>query len=960
MGVGPDAGPARASASADDLSAQLRDAVADPRRVQTRTIDRVAFAGDASVYQRIPRAVVHAVDVDEVRRIVAIGHAYGVPVTFRAAGTSLSGQAITDGVLVVLARGWKRIEAIDGGDRVRVEPGVIGADVNRYLTPFGRRIGPDPASIDSCMMGGILANNASGMCCGVVENAYHTIEAAKILLADGTFVDTAAPDAAARLARDAPHVVSGLRALRADLLADPELVATIRAKYRQKNTTGYSLNALIDFEEPIDILPRLLVGSEGTLGFLAEATLRTLPVEPVRSTSFMLFASTAKAADAARVLAASGARAVEIFDRASLRAVDDLARELLGADVDFTDDAAALLVEYREATVAALDARRPAIEAALRAIDLVRPAAFTDDATRQARIWHARKGLYPAVGAVRARGTSVIVEDVAVPVERLGACVEGLQELFARHGYDDAIVFGHAKDGNLHFVLSQGFDDEAAVRRYGAFMDDLVDLVARRLGGALKAEHGTGRNIAPFVEVEWGPRALAIMRRLKAIFDPHRVLNPGVILNDDPHCHLKDLKKLPAVAPEIDACVECGFCEKVCPSAELTLTPRGRIAVLRHVARTGDDDVLVDFSYDGLDTCAADGSCATACPVGIDTGRLVKRRRDEAQSPTRRRFASWIARSPARAEMLVRTGLRASHGAESVFGPDFVRGVLGFVRGATGWKLPDWVDAQPCAPRATPFDAQRPDAPEAILFPTCMSRIMGRPRGAEDAQFDLLRTLCERAGVAAWTPRALDGGCCGLALASKGHAAPGRHLLADLVRRLHALADGGAIPIVVDASSCTHHLLEDGDALDEADRAAWAALDLRDVTTFVRDTLLPRLQIVRTSERVFVHPNCASRRMGTDAALVDCVRAVSGDVVVPDRLACCGTAGDRGLAFPELPAAALRYESEDLDAAAPDRAVGSNLTCETGLTATTGRVFESFLVLLEEATRPAPPPTDPN
>ena len=951
----------------ENLVTRLREAVADPARVQTRPIDLVAYASDASFYHMLPQAVVHPIDVEEVRRIVAVGSTLGVPVTFRAAGTSLSGQAVTDGVLVVLAREWKRIEAVEGGQYVRVQPGVIGAHVNRFLAPFGRRIGPDPASIDSCMMGGILANNASGMCCGVVENAYHTIASVDVLLANGARIDTAAPDAAATLEREAPHVAEGLRQLRAEVLADGELVNRIRAKYRQKNTTGYSLNALIDHEEPIDILPRVLVGSEGTLAFIAEAVLATLPTYPVKTTSFMLFDSSSTAAEATRVLAVSGARAVEFFDLASLRAVEDVARELLGQDVAFHEGSSALLVEYQVGTVEELAAMRPTIDAAVASLALAQPAEFTEDPVRQALIWKARKGLYPAVGAVRNAETTVIIEDVAVPLDKLPDCVHGLQQLFERHGYGGSIIFGHAKDGNLHFVITQRFDDEAACRRYGAFMDELVELIAHRLGGALKAEHGTGRNIAPFIEAEWGARAHAVMRRLKQIFDPEGVLNPGVVINDDPECHLKNLKHLPSVAPEVDACVECGFCEKVCPSVDLTLSPRRRIAVLRHVARleaerprANGKGALVDrtietllahYDYAGLDTCAADGLCATACPVGIDTGKLVKRLRDEKQNAGRHGIAARIVDNPRLTETMVRTGLRAAHATESLLGAGAVRGAVGLARRLTGWRLPNWVASQPRPPRSIPWDSVRPADAEVILFPTCVSRIMGRPRGKDVSQFDLLRTLCERAGVVAWTPRELDGGCCGLAMASKGHAAAARRLLVDLVERLHALSDGGRIPVVLDASSCTHHALEDGDHLPESVREAWKQLDLRDVTTFARDTLVPRLPIAKTSSRIFVHPNCAARRLGVDGALVDCVRAVSDDVVVPENLACCATAGDRGLIFPELSASALRREKEDLRAASADRAVSSNLTCEVGLGAQTGMAFESFLNLLEEASR---------
>lgn len=956
-------------AALETLHRRLREAVADPERVQTRPIDLVAWATDASFYHLLPRAVVHPVDVDEVRRVVGIGRELGVPVTFRAAGTSLSGQAVTDGVLVVLSRAWGGVEAIDDGRRVRVQPAVIGAQVNRFLVPFGRRIGPDPASIDSCMMGGILANNASGMCCGVDENAYHTIVSAKVLLADGTMIDTGAPDAAATLERDAPELAEGLRRLRADVLADADLTERIRAKYRQKNTTGYALNALIDHEEPIDILPRVLIGSEGTLAFIAEATLETLPTYPVKTTSFMLFDSPAQAAAATRVLARSGARAVEFFDRASLAAVDDVARELLGDDVEFHDGSSALLVEYQVANERELDDLRPAIDAAVAEVELARPAEFTRDPARQALIWKARKGLYPAVGAVRAAETTVIIEDVAVPLDRLPECVEGLQELFDRHGYAGSIIFGHAKDGNLHFVITQCFDGDAERDRYAAFMDDLVELIARRLGGALKAEHGTGRNIAPFVEAEWGPEALAVMKRLKAIFDPDHVLNPGVVLNDDPNCHLHHLKHLPSAGPEVDACVECGFCEKVCPSVDLTLSPRRRIAVLRHVERLRQvrphangnapaleasiDSILADYDYEGLDTCAADGLCSTACPVGIDTGKMVKRLRDENNGANRHRLARWIADNANTTEAMMRFGVRSAHLAERVLGAGAVRGTVSLARRITGWQLPDWVASQPHAPRALDFMTDAPAGPiDVVVFPTCVSRIMGRPRGRDRSQTEVLLDLCDRAGVRAWAPSALGGACCGLAMSSKGHADASRRQLVDLVARLYEASDGGRVPIVIDASSCTHAALEKGHALEGRIRDQWEALEVLDAPTFALQSLLPRLDLRPLEGTTFVHPNCAARHLGSDAALVACVEAASEGVVVPENLACCATAGDRGLIFPELSASALRREKGDLERAGASRHVSSNITCETGLGAQTAESFESFLYVLDAASAP--------
>ncbi|MFA6083802.1 FAD-binding and (Fe-S)-binding domain-containing protein [Mucilaginibacter sp.] len=247
--------------------------------------------------------------------------------------------------------------------------------------------------------------------------------------------------------------------------------------------------------------------------------------------------------------------------------------------------------------------------------------------------------MFPSVGAVRASGTTVILEDIAFPLATLGDAISDLQQLFIKHNYHNAIIFGHAKDGNIHFVVTQAFDTAAEVERYNGFLNDVVSLVVKKYQGTLKAEHGTGRNMAPFVETEWGGVIYQVMKELKAVIDPENLLNPGVIINTDKIAHIKNLKDLPQVEEEVDRCTEYGFCEQKCPSRNITLTPRKRIVVRRELLklkRRGGkkqyNKLLDEYQYDGLDTCAVDGLCATACPVDINTGDLVKRLRRENHS----------------------------------------------------------------------------------------------------------------------------------------------------------------------------------------------------------------------------------------------------------------------------------------------------------------------------------------
>jgi D-lactate dehydrogenase len=912
-------------------------------RVLTRAIDRVAFANDASVYRLVPRAVVMPASIAEVQALFGFARRHGIGLTFRAAGTSLSGQAVTDAILVVVSRHWRQARVEDGGRRVRVQPGVIGGRVNELLRPHRARIGPDPASINACMIGGILANNSSGMCCGVAQNAYHTLASMTLLLPDGLLVDSAAPGAADRFRRERPQLARGLLALRRRIEDHPTLGERIRAKHRMKNTTGYSLNAFVDFGEPLDILTHLMIGSEGTLGFIAEAVLDTVPDHPEKYTGLLFFEDVARACAAIAPLRDSGARALELMDRASLRAVQDRPG-VPGLIRGLGDACAALLVEHQCATPEELEQSRAACAAVLPSLPLCAEPLFTRDPERQAALWRVRKGLIPSVGAMRRPRTSFIIEDVVFPVERLADGVRELQGLFATHGYDDAIVFGHAKDGNLHFVLTQAFERPADVERYDAFMHALADLVVGRHDGALKAEHGTGRNMAPFVATEWGEDALGVMWDLKRLVDPDAILNPGVILDADPRAHVLHLKDLPAVEAEVDPCIECGFCERVCPSRDLTLTPRQRIVVRREMARLRAVDprspvlaeIEADYAYDGIATCAGDGLCVTACPVGIDTGALMKRLRGASRSARAHALAAWLAQHFALVERAARHGLRAG----------------GLAAAVLARRLPAWGADMPRArtgrlPRTPAIGAR------AVYFPSCPSRVLA-PAGPHEPDIArLIPELAARAGLPLWLPERAAGHCCGLPFTSKGFGAAGRRAAERTLAALAGWSDRGRLPVVIDTSPCAYTLLRalaDG-ALRE--RAGADGLRILDGIEFAHDLLLPRLEPRRLAGAVALHPVCSVQKMDLVGKLTRIAEACCERADVPASAGCCGFAGDLGFTLPELTAAATREEALELAAGSHRGHYSSSRTCEIGLSRATGRPYRSFWSLLDEATRPA-------
>jgi len=914
-------------------------------------LSTLAWGTDASFYRLIPHVVVKVDSEDEVIRVLAESRRLSLPVTFRAAGTSLSGQSVSDSILVVLSGGWRRYRIHGDAARISLQPGIVGAHANAYLAPYGKKIGPDPASINAAMIGGIAANNASGMCCGTAQNSYRTLSSMRLILGDGTVLDTGDKSSCVSFRATHAELLGKIAGLARRAKADPALAARIREKYRMKNTTGYSLNALVDFDDPIDILQHLMIGSEGTLGFIAEITYDTVPELPCKASALALFPDIGAACRAVPLLKACNVAAVELMDRASLRSVEGKPGmpdylSLVPRDV------AALLVETRAPDAAALEASVGTISGALAGLPLVQPLAFTDVPAEYELLWNIRKGLFPSVGAMRKTGTTVIIEDVAFPVPRLAGATLDLRALLDRHGYGGAILFGHALEGNLHFVFTQDFNAASEVARYAAMIDDVTTMVVTKYDGSLKAEHGTGRNMAPFVEREWGAAAYALMREIKSIFDPAGLINPGVVINDDPQAHLKHLKPLPPADPIIDTCIECGFCEVHCPSKDLSLTPRQRIAATREIARlraAGSDRAREEalsrgFRYSGDETCATDGLCATACPVGIDTGKLIKEMRWRGGTRLSRATAGMIARHMA----LVTGGMRDALGlvgaAHALLGTTVMTGASGALRKLSGNRIPLWNPFMPRGARSIPrLSPGNGVMPRVVYFPSCINRSMGPSGDYGDDPGVMARTvaLLEKGGYRVTFPEGLNDLCCGMAFDSKGYREAGAAKAAELNGALLAATENGALPVYADMSPCLYRMRQ---TLDRR-------IALYEPVEFILKFLAPRLEFRRIPETVAVHATCSATKMGLAAPLKALAGMCAERVVMPEGIECCGWAGDRGFTYPELNASALSALNGEIP---PGCAGGysTSRTCEIGLSLHSGVSYKSIVYLVDRCTRP--------
>ena len=927
-------------------------------RIRTRYIDRVSFASDAGFYHLLPRAVVQPVNEAEIIALFQFSRRHRIPLVFRTGGTSLSGQSITDGILVDLSQHWNKIMVEADGALVRVQPGITGAMVNAFLKKHYRKIGPDPASISAAMMGGILSNNSSGMCCGVKLNSYHTVRYLRFILPDGKTFSTENPQDYARFKRECGELAQTLSDIREQIFQNPALHGNIRHKYQTKNTVGYSLNSFIDYEHPLDILAHLLIGAEGTLAFIAEAVLQTVPDYPFKSTALLYFTDMYSACQAIPRLTAAGALMVELMDRASLRAVEDLP----GMPVivrALPETAAALLVEFQENTPEDLEERVNRFLETTSDLSLLNAPAFTADPGEQALLWKMRKGLFPAVGAVRASGTTVVLEDLAFPVEKLGDAITDLQELFRKYAYHKAIIFGHAKDGNIHFVVTQSFNTEEEIERYDRFIREVVALVVEKYGGTLKAEHGTGRNMAPFIETEWGPEAYAIMKTIKQAADPAGLLNPGVLINPDAAAHLKNLKALPTVEEEVDRCIECGFCEHKCPSRDLTMTPRRRIVVrraLKTLQAAGDHKqynlLLDEYQYDGLDTCAVDGLCATACPVDINTGDLVKRLRRENHAPAANKIALWIAKHFKSVAWMARVALKIGFAVNKIFGKKtmtrLTRGLRRFLPAA-----PLWTEQIAYPPGLSSIQARqgrpKPAVETAIVyFPACISRTLGAYTGKQKNGMETFLSICRKAGIEAIVPEQVGGLCCSQIFSSKGFSDAQGYMANRAVEQCWEASENGRLPVVIDVSSCAYTLHHIRPVLSEKNKEKFDRLKFLDSVDFLHDLVLPRVTVQRKKKDIVLHPVCSLEKMKTTQKLLDLARHFAHRVTVPVNAGCCGMAGDRGFLFPELTASATRPEASEVRQKTYEGYYSTTKTCEMALSEAVRENYESILYLVDE------------
>ncbi len=993
-------------------------------RIYTDELRRLGWGTDASFYRQIPQVVVRSDGEEEISRIVQLCKKYKQPFTFRAAGTSLSGQSCTDSVLIVAGKHWEKCSLSDSCETITLQPGVVGARVNEMLRKHGRVFPPDPASIGSAMVGGIVVNNASGMNCGVHANSDRMMVSARIVLTDGTVLDTG--DAASReqFARSHPEFMARIEGLRDKVRADDKLRERIIKKYSIKNVTGLNLRPLVAYDDPFDIIAHSIVGSEGTLAFLSEVTMKTLKDYPFKASAMVYFLTMKESCEAVVAMKKLKAgdediemsaenlmvKSAEMLDYKSLSSVDDPvylqykqdvdAGKIAGVEPGDYHNLTAILTETKGITHEQLLEKIEKIKECLGQFSLYVPAEFTEDPAVYGKYWAIRSGIFPSVGGTRPVGTSCLIEDVAFPIESLPEATVKLQKLIADHGYDDACIYGHAFEGNYHFILNQSFADEHEVARYAEMMRDVAKLVVEDYDGSLKAEHGTGRNMAPFVKYEWGDKAYGIMCELKQIFDPEGLLNRGVIFNDDPDCFIKCLKPLPVLDFDFDSvpdgghylmdptlstaketieqvkrankCIECGFCEVNCMSCGLTLSSRMRIAVQREICyltKTGADPERLatlkkQYKYYGDQTCATDGLCSTSCPMKINTGELTHliRQMDMNESPAGYMLGEFAANHMAGIKSGLRVVLDVAHAAHITLGPKMMTSIC---RGMNKMGMPLWTTAMPKKHRQpkksdlTQFIIEKsiphtsrithqpsdlnhqPSDLKVVYFPSCINQTMGQSKhgGKIHDLVDEVIQLMAKAGYEVIFPDGMERMCCGQIWESKGMLDIADRKSAELEAALWKASEEGRYPVLCAQSPCLHRM-----------KKVMHKMKLYEPAEFIMKYLVPRLDFHPIDRHIALHLTCSTRQMGVDKDMIALAKLCSHNVFLPEGVGCCGFAGDRGFTFPELNSYGLRKLRPQIEANGIEVGYSNSRTCEIGLETNSGIPYMSIVYLVNECT----------
>lgn len=894
----------------DRLHTDLTAAISGEVRMDAAS--RSLYSTDASVYQIVPRGVVLPRSVADVVGLVRVAAAHRVPLTARGGGTSQAGQAIGEGLVVDMSKHMNRVLAIDPVARTaRVQPGVVLDDLNAAVAPHRLRFAPDVSSSSRATVGGLIANNSSGARSVLYGKTIDHVISVTMVMADAT-VQTFGP-----LEQEAWQRACDGDSLTAKAWRDiPALARTHAAEIDRRfprvlrRVGGYNLDAFVDPEAPVD-LSRIIVGSEGTLGIVVEATIRLVPLPAAKALLTAEFPTLLEALAATPLALQHAPAAIEVMDDFILRhtreqdSLETLRRQMMQGD-----GTSLLCLEFYGEDAAALPPRMEALVAAWAATGIHPAVRLLTEPAAQARVWHLRESALGLSMAMKGDAKAVsFVEDSAVAPERLRDYIARFQDIIRRHG-TEAGIYAHASVGCLHVRPVINLKTAEGVQAFSSIAHEVADLVLA-FGGALSGEHGDGLVRGAFNRTMFGDTLYEAFRTVKRTFDPTGLFNPGRIVDTPPiTSHLRfgagyvtpdpptrfDYAAHGGFGRAVEMCSGVGLCRKtrggtMCPSYMATRdemhSTRGRANVLRlamngQMAEAGLDDHGVK---QGLDLCLSCRACKSECPVGVDMGRYKSeflsgywdRHGLDAGTAAFARIhevAPWAsALAP-----LVNAVSRSAAGralAATAAGIDPRR------------PLPRWS-------RRT-LRAQMPGLPPgvepaAVLFADTFTNHMHPEIGLDAAH------VLGRAGLPVTLAPHV---CCGRPLISQGLLDEARDLAARNVALLYPRASQG-LPIVLLEPSCLSAIRDDMPDLLRGAQAERARVVARQAVLF--ESFLERaiadgrasLPLRQGPARISLHAHCHQRSMGLAGDAASLLRRIPGAAVTDLDAGCCGMAGSFG------------------------------------------------------------------
>ena len=897
------------------LERALRAAVVG--EVRFDRVTRALYSTDASVYQIEPLGVVVARTRDDVVATVRLCHEHHCPLTLRGGGTSQAGQAVGSGIILDTSKYLNRLLEVDVDRRTaRVEPGIVLDELNAQLKAHNLRFAPDISTASRATLGGMMANNSAGARSVLYGITLHHVLEQQVVFADGTLAhlrDLSPAELEAACHEDSIHG-RGCRVVRR-LASD--CAAEIDQRYPKllRRVAGYNLNEFAK-DQPFN-LSRLMVGSEGTLGVVLEATVRLVPLPTAKAVMAIEFADLLEALGAAPLILRHRPSAVEVMDKFILDYTKQNAELQRRRQTFISGDPGALLcVEFYADGAEDLPPRLQALEADLREHRLGYRYFHALDPAAQARIWSVREAGLGLSMAMKDDNKSLsFVEDTAVAPERLRDFIDRFLQIVRAHG-TTAGVYAHASVGCLHVRPVVNLKTEAGVRTFESLATAISDLVLE-FGGALSGEHGDGLVRSPFMRKMFGPVLYDAFREIKRTFDPHGILNPGKIVDAPPLT--SNLRYGPAyssraprtwfdysawggIGGAVEMCSGLGACRKtldgtMCPSYMATReeahSTRGRANTLR-LAMAGrlDESGLGDEGvHEVLDLCLECRACKAECPVGVDVARFKSEFLADYQArhgtPLRARalghihaLSQWASRLPAVANALTGTGAARSVNER----------VLGIHRDR---PLPRWarrtLRAQWSASTAgASADGRTGDRPPAWLFNDTFTNYFHPEIGL--AARDVLEAAGLSVGLAA-------NGCCGRPLISQGLLEDARELALRNTKYFGSLlgpAEAGHYIFL--EPSCLSAMREDVPALLRGDEQQQALRIAERCVSFEEFMEGRPLQLRDGPSRILLHGHCHQKSMGGLPPAKSLLERIPGTAVTDLDAGCCGMAGSFGYA----------------------------------------------------------------